>query len=109
MIGSIDTVSRGSGRVEVIDPDEAWLAAEIDAIFAHADNLQRSPPASICRVGTDWRAPVPSDHFARVVYMRQRLRAEMRGGRQRGPPIPMRRKPESGTAHHGSGERAVVS
>jgi hypothetical protein len=91
VIGSIDTVSRESSRL-VIDPDEAWLAAEIDAIFAHADNPQRSRPASICGVGTDRRVPVAGDDSARVVHTRQRLRAEMRGGRQRGPPTPMRGK-----------------
>ncbi len=86
MSGCVITLPR-TGRVEVVDPGDAWLAAEIDAVFAHAENLQQSPSAPVRRVGTDGLPPLSVHHTARVATTRPRHRAVTRGGRQRAPPI----------------------
>lgn len=74
------------GCVEVIDPEEAWLAAEIDALFADA-----AQPSRAAAVGAATGVHRPSRRrFSCVDRLDDPAggrRPSSRGGRQRAPPL----------------------
>lgn len=86
MMGCV-TAASPAGCVDVIDAEDTWLAAEIDAVFAQVGDPQQVLPTLTCGVATvRRRVPGSCRTAARIAHLRPRHRVVRRGGRQRGPP-----------------------
>ncbi|ROZ88005.1 hypothetical protein EEB19_22600 [Gordonia sp. OPL2] len=72
--------------MEVIDPEEAWLAAEIDALFADAAVQPRRAHAVGAATGVYRSSRCRSSCVDRLDHPAGGRRPSSRGGRQRAPP-----------------------
>lgn len=54
MMGCVTDVSP-AGCVDLIDVEDTWLAAEIDAVFAQVGDPQQVLPTLTCGIGTTRR------------------------------------------------------